>query len=195
MTGQHIVDFYFLGNTFAGVVVIITVALALSRTTLWRVAFWLVAIAEVCLLVGAVIFDLFIWRAVPVDTGSQWLVATSYVLVAAGVVTGGVALILFCREFALRGAVGWVLLCAVALLILAGADSAFSGYTLVQIFDYPLAYRLLRSVAEQKAYYGVVSLLLVCAPLAPLVYAVRSGRPRGAAETAEAAGSTGGSHV
>lgn len=176
MNEQHVLDFYLLGSAFAGVTLIIVVALALARTTLRRVAFWLAVIAEVCLLAGAISFTIVLWRVFPAGPGSEWWFATSYALVAAGVVTGVVALVLLMRELALRGASGWMLLCAVALLVLVGAESSFFGYTLVQIFDFSFAYRLLHSVSEQREYYGVVSLLLVCAPLAPLVYSVRSAR-------------------
>jgi hypothetical protein len=122
------------------------------------------------------LYDSFVWRALTPSAESGWWLATGRVLVQAGVVTAVFALILMTREMAARGALPWLALCVVALLIIAGADSSFTGYTLLQILDSSLVLRMLRSVWAQQIYYGVVSLLLVCAPLAPLLYAIRNGR-------------------
>lgn len=181
MNEQRIQDFHYLGTTFAGVVVVIAATVAASKATLWRLAYWLAVAAEVCLLSGALLFDGFIWHVITPSANTVWWQATSDVLVSAGVVTGVVALIVSMRELALRGARGWMLLCSAALLVLVGADSAFSGYTLVMIFNYSVAYRLLHSASGQQFYFGVVTLLLAGAPLAPLIYAVRNGRARVAA--------------
>lgn len=186
---QRLIDFSWLGMTFAGALVLIVGALALARSSLWRTAFWLGVTGEACLLVGAILSMIAIWSNARFLAGLNltlgWVGSVGSVLVAAGIVSEVVALILLARELARRGAVRWMLMTAIALLIILGAGSAFNDYTLLQLFDVSLLMRLLRDLTTRRVYYGVVLLLLACAPLAPMIYAVHSNRnPRDAMPSA-----------
>ncbi|MGH2484485.1 MAG: hypothetical protein ACRDHE_00595, partial [Ktedonobacterales bacterium] len=139
---------------------------------------------EVCLLVGAILFNALVWRILEhrpardtiVNTTREWWMAITGILLEAGLVMGVVAFILTARELARRGERRWLLLSALGLTLLVGAYSADSNLLFVQLFNESLLMKLLEDLTTQKVYYGVASLLLVCAPLVLLVYIIRRGR-------------------